>query len=138
MLELSANKKVILFDGVCNLCNSSVLTVIKHDKKNAFIFTSLQSDAGKKIISYLNIDISKTDSIILYEPQLAYYIKSSAALRIVNHFGGWWKILQFFLIFPESFRNLIYDFIARNRYQWFGKKESCMIPSSELKSKFLN
>ena len=138
MFEIPKNKKLILFDGVCNLCNDSVLKVIKYDKKNSFVFTALQSETGKKVTNYLNIDIAKIDSIILYEPGISYDIKSTAALKVMKHFGGIWQITQIGLIFPESFRNHIYDFIAKNRYKWFGKKESCMIPTPELKAKFLN
>jgi len=138
MIDLPKNKKLILFDGICNLCNDAVLKVIKNDRKNTFVFTALQSETGKKVIDHLKIDISKIDSIILYEPNVSYDIKSTAALKIMNDFGGFWKATQLFLIFPEKFRNLIYDYIAKNRYKWFGKKENCMIPSPELKVKFLD
>jgi len=137
MNNLPSNKKVILFDGVCNFCNGSVLKVIKHDTKNQFVFTSLQSDIGKEITKYLGVDTSKIDSIILYEPSVAYYIKSSAALKIMNDFGGIWKLTQVFWILPEGLRNIAYDYIAKNRYKWFGKKEACMIPSKEIQEKFL-
>ena len=103
-----------------------------------FLFTAIQSTIGQKIIQELKIDTSKTDSIILYDPNKAYYVKSSAILRIVNEFSGIWKLLQIFRILPPAFNNLFYDFIARNRYKWYGKKESCMIPTPELKAKFLD
>ncbi|PWG05064.1 thiol-disulfide oxidoreductase DCC family protein [Polaribacter aquimarinus] len=138
MTELPENKKIILFDGVCNLCNNSVLKVIKNDRKNTFLFTALQSDSGQKIINHLKINTSKIDSIILYEPGVSYDIKSTAALKVMNDFGGFWQLTQVFWIFPEGFRNLVYDFIAKNRYKWFGKKESCMLPTPELKAKFLD
>lgn len=131
-------KKLILFDGVCNLCNDSVIKVIKNDKKNVFLFTALQSDIGQKIIHHLKIDTAKTDSIILYEPEGNYYIKSSAALRIMSKFSGLWKLTQIFRILPPAFNNIFYDLIARNRYKWFGKKDSCMIPTPDLKAKFLD
>ena len=137
-MNLPSNKKVILFDGICNLCEDSVLKVIKYDKKNIFVFTSLTSKTGKEILEYLKIDTSETDSIILYEPNLAYYTKSSAALKIMNDFGGVWKLSTVFLAIPNPIRNIVYDFIAKNRYKWFGKKESCMIPTPELKAKFLD
>ncbi|MDE0536560.1 thiol-disulfide oxidoreductase DCC family protein [Tenacibaculum sp. L6] len=137
MNNIPSNKKVILFDGVCNLCNDSVLKVIKYDIKNQFVFTSLQSDIGKEITEYLGVDTSKVDSIILYEPSVSYYIKSSAALKIMNDFGGIWKLTQVFGILPEGLRNVVYDYIAKNRYKWFGKKEACMIPSKEIQEKFL-
>lgn len=136
-LDLPKDKKIILFDGVCNLCNHSVLKVIKYDKKNVFLFTALQSEAGKKIVNSLGINTEKIDSIILYDPKGAFYIKASAALRVMNEFGGLWKLTQVFRIVPAVLSNLFYDFVAKNRYRWFGKKESCMIPTTELKSKFL-
>ena len=139
MTLITVNKKIILFDGVCNLCNKAVLKVIKHDQKNNFMLTSLQSDIGKKIINHLQIDVSKIDSIILFEPSSdSYTIKSSAALKIMGDFGGFWNLTKIGWIFPRWFRDVIYDFIAKNRYQWFGKKDSCMIPTPELKSKFLD
>ena len=91
-----------------------------------------------KILTDLAIDTSETDSVILYESNKAYYIKSSAALKIMNSFSGFWKLTNFFWIFPKAFRDLCYDYIAKNRYKWFGKKEQCMLPTPELKSKFLN
>jgi predicted DCC family thiol-disulfide oxidoreductase YuxK len=138
MIDIPKNKKVVIFDGVCNLCNSAVLKVIKHDKKNIFVFTALQSEKGQEILDYLKIDISKIDSIILYEPGICYDIKSTAALKVMNDFGGLWSLAKALLIFPERFRNFVYDYIAKNRYKWFGKKESCMLPTPELKNKFLN
>ena len=121
-LSLPTDKKIILFDGVCNLCNSSVIQVINRDKKNIFLFTALQSETGQKITESLGIDTTKIDSIILYEPNKAFYIKSAAALRIMKEFSGLWKLMQIFTILPNAFNNIFYDFIARNRYKWYGKK----------------
>lgn len=136
--DLPKNKLIVLFDGVCNLCNDSVLKIIKNDKNDVFRFTSIQSETGSKIIDYLGIDTTKTDSIILYDPNVAYYIKSDAALKILNQFNGFWKLFQIFTVLPNSFNDIFYSFIARNRYRWFGKKEYCMIPTPELKAKFLD
>jgi predicted DCC family thiol-disulfide oxidoreductase YuxK len=135
--DLPKDKKIILFDGVCNLCNTSVLFVIKHDKKDLFRFVPLQSELGQKIIKHIGIDIKNTDSIILYEPTKAYYYKAEAALKVVNEFGGIYSLLKVFHIFPKLISNALYDYVARNRYRWYGKKESCMIPTPELKAKFL-
>jgi len=132
------NKKLILFDGVCNLCNNAVLKIIRQDKNDIFLFTSIQSNVGKNIINELGIDISKIDSIVLYIPGGNYFIKSEAVFKIANEFKGAWKIIQIFRIFPDFLNNLFYDFVARNRYRWFGKKEECMIHSEKLNSKFLN
>ena len=137
MIDLPQNKKVILFDGVCNFCNGTVLKIIKLDKNNHFIFTSLQSDTGKEITSYLGIDTSTIDSIILYEPSVSYEIKSTAAIKIMADFGSFWKLAKILLIIPAPLRNAVYDYIAKNRYAWFGKKDACMIPSPELKNKFI-
>ena len=136
--NIPENKKLILFDGVCNLCNEAVLNIIKQDKKDIFLFKALQSNTGKNIINELGIDTSKIDSIVLYIPGEDYFIKSEAAFKIANEFYGIWKLIQVFRIFPVFFNDFFYDFIARNRYRWFGKKEECMIPTEKLNSKFLN
>lgn len=135
--ELPKDKKIILFDGVCNLCDSSVQFVFKHDKKDIFRFVSLQSDLGINIIKHLGIDTSKVDSTILYEPGKAYYYKSDVAFKILKEISGIQRILLVFSILPKPILDYIYDYVAKNRYKWFGKKESCMIPTPELKSKFL-
>ena len=133
-----ANKKLILFDGVCNLCNSSVQYAIKHDKNNLFLFTALQSNVGQNIIEHYNIDTSKIDSILLYTPEKGIHYKSTAALKVAWQLGFPINLLAIFLIVPNFIRNWVYDFIAKNRYKWYGKKEACMIPTPELKSKFLD
>ncbi|WP_339917911.1 thiol-disulfide oxidoreductase DCC family protein [Yeosuana marina] len=137
MINLPENKKLILFDGVCNLCNSSVQYVIKHDKSNVFMFAALQSEIGLQIIKEYKIDTKKTDSILLYTTKEGISYKSTAALKIAYYLGFPNSILSVLLIVPAFIRNWIYDYIAKNRYKWFGKKESCMIPTPELKSKFL-
>lgn len=138
MINIPKHKKLILFDGVCNLCNNSVQYVIKHDKKNLFMFTALQSETGKQIIKKFKIDTSQIDSILLFNPKkdiITY--KSSAALKVAFDLGFPTHLLSVFLIIPSFIRNGVYDFIARNRYKWYGKKEACMVPTPELKSKFL-
>lgn len=137
MIDLQTNNKIILFDGVCNFCNNTVLKIIKYDTKNQYVFAALQSDIGKEITTYLNIDTSKIDSIILYEPSVTYYLKSTAALKIITSFGSFWSLAIILKYIPEKIRNYGYDFIAKNRYKWFGKKEACIIPSKEIKEKFL-
>jgi predicted DCC family thiol-disulfide oxidoreductase YuxK len=130
------DKKIILFDGVCNLCNTSVTYVIKRDKKDLFRFCALQVEPGVSLLKKYKVDSSKTDSIILIENNKAY-VKSTAALKIARQLGGAYPLLYGFIILPAFLRNWIYDFIASNRYKWYGEKESCMIPTPELKSKFL-
>ena len=137
MENLPKDKKIILFDGVCNLCYSMVQRVIKHDTKNVFRFVSLQSDLGQKIIKHLGIDTQKTDSIILYQPGFAYYYKSEAVLEIAKDLSGLFYFSILFSIFPTSLNNHIYDYIAKNRYKWYGKIETCLIPTKELQAKFL-
>ncbi|WP_370479661.1 thiol-disulfide oxidoreductase DCC family protein [Tamlana flava] len=138
MIDIPQNKQLILFDGVCNLCNSSVQYIIKHDKKNQFMFTALQSETGKGIIDKFNIDTSKIDSILLYNPQKGIDYKSTAALKIGSKLGFPRNLIGVFFIVPTFIRNWVYDFIAKNRYKWYGKKDACMIPTPELKSKFLD
>ena len=136
-MELPINKKIILFDGVCNLCESSVLFVIKYDKKEEFRFVALQSDLGKKILQHIGMDSKHIDSIVLYEPGIAYYYKSQAALEIAKSLGGIFHFGTLFRIIPNGIRNWVYDYVAKNRYVWYGKKELCMIPTPEIQSKFL-
>ncbi len=136
--NLPNNRQIVLFDGVCNFCNASILKIIKNDKKNIFLFASLQSEIGKEITQHFNIDTNFIDSIILVESKTNYAIKSTAALKIAKQFGGLWWLFQIFWILPTSFRDFFYDYIAKNRYKWFGKKESCMIPTPEIKSKFID
>tara|TARA_R110002126_G_scaffold138964_3_gene283505 strand:+ start:33 stop:449 length:417 start_codon:yes stop_codon:yes gene_type:complete len=137
MLNLPPNKKIILFDGVCNLCNSAVQFIIKRDSKDVFRFAALQSKIGQEICDYIALDSRKMDSIILYEPGKAYNYKSEAALKIASQLGFFYSLSLVFKIIPERIRNHIYDYVARNRYRWFGKKDACMIPTRQLKDKFL-
>jgi len=134
MLE---QKKIILFDGVCNLCNNSVQFVIKRDKYDTFRFSALQSTSGQELVKQRGINTEEIDSIILIEPQIAYYTKSDAVLKIAKSLSGGWPLLGIFLGIPKGMRDWVYDQVARNRYRWFGRKDSCMIPTEELKGKFL-
>jgi predicted DCC family thiol-disulfide oxidoreductase YuxK len=135
--SLPENKQLILFDGVCNLCNTSIQYVIKYDKTNRFMFAPLQSDVGKQLITSFNIDIEKTDSILLYSNENGLSIKSTAALKVSKHLGFPRNLVSVFFIVPAFIRNWVYDYIAKNRYRWYGKQDACMIPTPELKSKFL-
>ncbi|WP_291871177.1 thiol-disulfide oxidoreductase DCC family protein [Maribacter sp.] len=136
MIKLS--KKIILFDGVCNLCNGAVQFVIKRDKKEQFLFTPLQSETGKKLLKERGIDTIQIDSIILIEPNVVYFVKSDAALEIAKNLNSPWKIIHLLKVFPKGLRDFVYDFIAKNRYRWYGKKEQCMVPTPELRAKFLD
>ncbi len=128
---------LLLFDGVCVLCNRSVQFVIKRDKSRKFRFASLQSDFGSKVLDGFNLDKTLTDSVI-YVRSGNVYTKSDAALRIAKTFGGFWKMSIVFFIFPRFLRNIVYDFIARNRYRWFGKTESCMMPDDSVTDLFID
>jgi predicted DCC family thiol-disulfide oxidoreductase YuxK len=135
---VNENKKIILFDGVCNLCNGFVQFVIKRDANDVFRYASLQSDIGQKLLSERNIDGTLIDSVVLIETGVAYYIKSDAALQIGSHLKGFSGLSRVLHLIPSSLRNIVYDLIARYRYVWFGKKDACMIPTPELKAKFLD
>jgi len=131
-------KKIVLFDGVCNLCNNTIQRIIKRDEKDLFRFAALQSETGEKLTTDRNIDTSKVDSIILIEPGVAYYVKSEAALKIGRHLKGYRTMSRVLNLFPSGLRNIVYDFVARNRYKWYGKKDQCMVPTPELRAKFLD
>jgi len=136
MKEELKHKTILLFDGYCNLCNSSVQFVFKHEKKEELYFTSLQSDTGIEILKHYDIDVNKVDSLVLIEHNKAY-IKSSAALRATKYLKGLYPLLFSFIIVPVFIRNFVYDFIARNRYKWYGKSNTCMIPDKQVSHRFL-
>lgn len=137
MQNLPQHKKIILFDGLCNLCDASVQFIIKRDTKDVFRFVSLQSDLGQELLQQLPISTQKIDSIILYESDKTYYYKSEAVFEIVKSIGGVFYCLLIFKWLPTAVTNTIYDYIAKNRYRWFGKKEHCLVPTKDLQSKFL-
>ena len=127
---------VILFDGVCNFCNAGVNFIIKQDKKKVFRFAALQSEAGQNFLQQFDLPKEGFDSFVLIDKGKAYK-KSTAGIRVYGKLAWYWKWTQLFWIVPAFIRNAVYDFIARNRYKWFGKKESCMIPTPEVKSRFI-
>ena len=136
MSETTENTTIILFDGVCNFCNSCINFIIRHDKLNYFRYATLQSKKGKELLEKFKVDITNTDSIILIENNKAY-IKSTAALRIVKHLNKLYPLLVVFIVVPALIRNWIYDLIAKHRYKWFGKRDVCMIPDEKTKALFL-
>ncbi|WP_248736283.1 thiol-disulfide oxidoreductase DCC family protein [Neobacillus rhizosphaerae] len=129
-------ERIILFDGVCNLCNSSVQFIIKRDTKGNFKFASLQGATGQKLLEKygLNTDIN---SFVFIENE-RIFVKSTGALRVCWNLNGSWKMLSAFLVLPRFIRDFFYEIIAKNRYKWFGKKESCMLPLPEWKNRFLD
>lgn len=128
---------IILFDGVCNLCNKSVQTVIRFDKKKTFQFASLQSNQGQALLKQYGLSDKELSSFVLIQHNKAV-TRSSAALMVARQLSGPIKILYGFMIVPAFIRDAVYNMIARNRYKWFGKQDACMIPTPALKARFLN
>jgi predicted DCC family thiol-disulfide oxidoreductase YuxK len=136
-LPHSNGPSTILFDGVCNLCNGAVQFIIRHDPQGHFRFTAQQSAAGQALLEELHINAEGIDTIILIQGD-QYYTQSTAALRIARHLSGFWPVLYMGIILPPFLRNGIYTYIARNRYRWFGRKDQCMLPTPEMKKRFLD
>jgi len=133
--ELPDGKGLILFDGYCNLCNGAVQFIIKRDPKEHFRFSSLTWPPAQDLLSK-NPEFKDVDSILLYEEGKLYQ-KSTAALKIAGRLKGAWPLFKVFTIIPRFLRDPIYDFIARNRYRWFGKKDTCMMPEKKVGHLFL-
>ena len=129
--------KIILFDGVCNLCNRAVQFIIKRDKKEQFLFASLQGKTGNALLKKFDIPGNVFNSFILVEGDKVY-TRSTAALRIAKKLNGGWKLLYGLMIIPRFIRNAVYNVISKNRYKWFGKRNECMVPTPELKERFLD
>jgi predicted DCC family thiol-disulfide oxidoreductase YuxK len=127
---------VILYDGVCHLCHRGVNFVLRHDKKKIFQFSPLQSEYSKKILRHNNESDTVMDTFILITEEKIFH-RSDAALKILMMLGGGWKLFYPLYIFPKFFRNGIYNFVSRNRYKWFGKEDQCIIPSPEIRERFI-
>ena len=126
---------VLYFDGVCNLCNQSVQWVIRRDKKAVFRFAPLQSQAG---LSFQHVHfLQKIPDSVLLQYKGKVYVKSGAVLKLMQILGGVYKLSVVGWLVPRFVRDVIYDYIARNRYKWFGKKETCMIPTEAVRKRFL-
>ncbi|TRZ66373.1 thiol-disulfide oxidoreductase DCC family protein [bacterium] len=136
MIENPGNYSLILFDGVCNFCNEGVNFVIDRDKNNVFKFASLQSETGQKILKENNLPLNNFSTFLLLQKG-KLYDKSTAALKVTRNLNGLWKLLFVFIIVPPFIRNFFYNLIARNRYKWFGKRDSCRIPSPDERNKFI-
>jgi predicted DCC family thiol-disulfide oxidoreductase YuxK len=126
-----------LFDGVCNLCNRSVQFILKRDRRGIFRFASLQSPLGQSLLKRSGLPADQLDSFVLVENNKAY-TRSSGALRVLRQLGGAWSLLSVFRIVPRQWRDAVYNWIARRRYRWFGKADSCWLPSPKWKSRFLD
>ena len=127
---------LILFDGVCNLCTHSVQFVIQRDAKQQFRFASIQSDLGQKVLQHYGLSTTKINTVVLLNNN-QIYTHSTAALHIAQHLGGLWQLASLALWIPAPLRDIVYTFVAQNRYRWFGKQESCWLPTPELKNRFL-
>ena len=129
---------IVLFDGVCNLCNASVTFIIDRDPTANFRFASLQSDYGKELLAGAGMPVGEEQpgSVVLVEGDRVY-VRSTAALRIARQLTGPWTMLYAFMAIPSAWRDLAYRFIARNRYRWFGRREACRVPTTELRARFL-
>ena len=127
---------IILFDGVCNFCNGSVNFIIKRDTGNYFKFAPLQSEIGQKLLNKYNIDRAQTDSVVLIENGAAY-TRTNAVLKIVRKLRGAWRLFYGFIIVPSFVRDYFYKQFAKYRYKMFGKTEACMLPTPEIRARFL-
>ena len=121
---------IVIFDGLCNLCNGAVQFIIRHDTKNKFVFASLQSEVAQKLVNEIQVK-SSLESIVLIKGH-KHFEKSDAVLEIAKNLSGLWPMVYGFKIIPRFLRDILYNWIAKNRYTWFGKRESCLAPSPEL------
>jgi predicted DCC family thiol-disulfide oxidoreductase YuxK len=134
--SIDMENSIILFDGVCNLCDGVVQFVLKKDKKARFRFAALQSECGTVLLKQIGLSTTDYNSFVLVEMGNVYQ-KSEAALRVLKGLGGVWKLLYFFMVIPRPIRDYIYDWIAQHRYRFFGKKDECMLPTPEIRARFL-
>lgn len=131
------NHPVILFDGVCNYCNALVQFILRRDKRGVFRFAALQSEPGQAYLNKFGLPPDFLDSVVLVEGETCF-VRSDAGLRIMRHLGGLWALACAFAIVPRPVRDALYDYVARNRYRWFGRTEACMVPTEEVKARFLD
>ena len=135
---MSANQSpVLLFDGVCNLCNGIVQFTIKRDPQGKFKFASLQSESGQALLKKFGLPANDFDSFVFISGD-NYFLKSSAGLRVLKELGGFWKLFYVFILVPRPVRDFVYNLIAKTRYKIFGKRDSCMVPAPGLKQRFLD
>lgn len=132
------DKHIILFDGVCNLCNGAVNTVIDADDQNKFLFSSLQSQVADNLLSEVAIDPKELDSIVLVTKDGQIYQKSDAALKVMTEIGGLWSLAVVFKVIPRWIRDRVYNVVAKNRYRWFGKQDECRLPTADLRRRFID
>ena len=128
---------VILFDGVCNFCNSAINFTIKRNTKADIRFAPMQSEAGQKLLQQYNLPVDDMESFVFIEKRVAYK-QSTAGLKVCRHLRGLWPLCYGLIIVPKFIRDGIYNRIAKNRYKWFGVQQACMIPTPEVRARFLN
>ncbi|MGG9970380.1 thiol-disulfide oxidoreductase DCC family protein [Ferruginibacter sp. SUN002] len=131
------NQPIILFDGVCNFCNGAVNFAIKRDKKRIIKFAPLQSSAGQQLLKQYDLPTATMDSFVFIDNNTAY-TQSTAAIKVCSYLSGLWPLCKVFLIVPKFIRDGLYNWIAKNRYKWFGERESCMIPTPDVRARFLD
>lgn len=136
MTKVQEGYDIVLFDGVCNLCNQAIDFIMRNDPKGHFKFGALQDKKTQELLTPYEVDKDYLDSIVLVRKNRVFY-KSRAALEIARKLKGLWPLLYVFIIIPNLLRNPLYDWIAQNRYKWFGKKETCRLPTPEEKDRFL-
>lgn len=134
-METQDQYPIVLFDGICNFCNSWINFIIRHDKKKKFRFAALQSEAGKKLLKQHGISEKQESVVLMYNGKA--YVRSTACFHICYHLGGVYALMFAFVIIPAYISDFYYDIIARNRYKWWGKMDSCMIPTAEVRERFL-
>ncbi len=127
---------ILLFDGHCNLCNAWVNFIVKRDSSSTIRFASLQSLAGQRLLEEHKIDSNYIDSLVLFEEDKVS-VSSTAALRILSYLDGWERHMIFLSVVPRPLRDIVYRFVAKNRYRWFGRREQCMVPTVKLSKRFL-
>lgn len=130
------NDNILLFDGVCNLCNRVIQFTIRRDPERKFKFASLQSDTGQQILKKLGLSIDDFESFVLIKGD-KYFLRSSAALMVLRELGGFWRLFYFFIIVPRPVRDFLYNLVAKSRYRIFGRRATCMVPTPELEDRFL-
>ena len=127
---------ILLFDGYCNFCNAWVRLIVRRDTAKKILFAPLQSSVGRKMLGEHKIDVNYTESLVFFEEE-RFSVSSTAALRIYSYLDGWERHLKILTVLPRPLRDAVYRFFAKNRYKWFGRREQCMIPTPELKERFL-
>lgn len=133
---MTDTKYIVVFDGVCVFCNASVKFIIDRDKNNRFLFTPMQTDFAQSLLQNHQLNSVSLDTFLLVKNDQAY-LRTDAALEITKDLNGFWYLFNFFRIVPRPVRDFIYRVFARNRYKLFGRNHQCMVPSDELKSKFV-